>query len=98
MSTYSKLIRELDLDRHSPLKAAGHPLVGPTMTTTTTIAIGVGRRPRHQRLLSKVDLRNGDGGGDLDLRVGLRTVVDGGSRHCDGEGGLLGKSCVKRLM
>ena len=40
-----------------------------------------GAQHRHDEcLLGEVDLRN-DGGGDLDLRVGLRTVVDGRGRH-----------------
>ena len=54
-----------------------------TTTTTTTIAIRVGRRTCHDKcLLGEVDLGD-DGGGDLDLKVGLRTVVDGRRRHCD---------------
>ena len=60
------------------------PLIGATVmtVTTTTIAIRVGRRPRHGRLL-KVNVRSGgDGGDDFDLRVGLRTIVDGRGRHC----------------
>ena len=54
--------------------------------TTTTIAIGVGRRSRRGGLL-EVDVRSGDG--DLDLSVGLGAVVDGRGRHCDMEEGLL---------
>ena len=52
-----------------------------TTMVTMTITVWVVERPCYdQCLLGKVDLRN-DGGSDLDLRVGLRTIVDGGSRH-----------------
>ena len=80
--TYGETIGKLHLGGRRPLEATRRPLIGATMTTvtTTTVAIRMGRRSRlDMGLLSEVDLRGG--GGDLDLRVGLRTVVDGGGRH-----------------
>ena len=49
--------------------------------------------PRHQGLLGEVHLRD-DGGGDLDLRVGLRTVVDGRGRHLRIRRRLAGKAVL----
>ena len=50
------------------------------MTTTTMIAVRVDRGSCHGHgLLSEVDVRDDDSG--IDLRVGLRTVVDGRGRH-----------------
>ena len=71
--------REFHLDGRRPLIGTARTMV----MTTTTVPVRVNRHRGHQSLLSEVDLRSGDGGGDLDLRVGLRTVVDGRSRHCD---------------
>ena len=51
------------------------------MMMLMTVAIGIDWSGRSQCLLSEVDLRDGDGGSDSDVGVGLRTVVDRRGRH-----------------
>ena len=82
------------------LEPSGRPLTPtslPNVTTTTTmIAVWVGRQTGNDDcLLSEVNVRCSSS--DLDLRVGLRAVVDGRGRHCDREEVCL-VSGVKRLM
>ena len=89
ISTYGKFWGKLHLDQRCPLEATSRPLTVATTTTTITVRV---RRTSDDDLLGKVDLR--DGGGDLDLRVGLRTVVDGGGRHLVKKKRLLGKRVV----